>query len=663
MKLVDDNTLKALCENIKSLLTGITDSFEDSIIYNRRITVSYDDIVQTVNKCYFDEDGKKIDASDNTYDPTGLLYKARYDRFCWRSAEYNNSWEMIWLCDGIDSDGNLINPLRWTSDMNDTGDIMLTQSMSYNNRKYVFIGAAMAGIYEGYYLVDMQIGSHHIDNANITGWGAYYYIQQLKGMDALKAIAEDDAGLRYRLQGLKDADSRDFWLNGDVGEIMKILYPDYIAYFRCFHTDYVLARHIPYFDFTDLSCIAEAGVNSSGFRCAINAVTAVVPKASSYNQCFFNCEQLQKVTGVVAPGAVNFEKMFCFDMSLKEITDAAEWDMSSVTNTSQMFVNCDSLDFSFIKHWDLSNVVRANGMFSSCHNKTSLDLSNVDMTSCQYPCGWGSNFFSDSYFTEIKLPKFSSSLKNINEMFTDCIYLTNIEGITNLDLTNVTELYYVFSDCRSLTELDLAGWDTHTIQNWAGIFSKMSSMISFDLTPLDTSAATTMNSMFSECTALTNIDLSTFDTSKVTDMSHMFYYCQSLTELDISMLDLSSVTKIEGMFRACYNLKTLYVGEWDMKNIEYRKYNNLFWGTSTLTTITGTLTNIKIPLYMGWSPLDSASAQMILSGLYDFTNNPDSVDTTVYKDHTVQFSKTTYALLSEDDIKTGTDKGWTITQS
>ena len=46
---------------------------------------------------------------------------------------------------------------------------------------------------------------------------------------------------------------------------------------------------------------------------------------------------------------------------------------------------------------------------------------------------------------------------------------------------------------------------------------------------LNTSQVTDMNWMFSDCSSLTSLDLSSFDTSKVTDMSWMFWGCKSLT--------------------------------------------------------------------------------------------------------------------------------------
>ncbi|MBQ3873791.1 MAG: BspA family leucine-rich repeat surface protein, partial [Bacteroidaceae bacterium] len=50
---------------------------------------------------------------------------------------------------------------------------------------------------------------------------------------------------------------------------------------------------------------------------------------------------------------------------------------------------------------------------------------------------------------------------------------------------------------------------------------------------LNTSNVTNMSDMFHDCESLTSLDLRNFDTSKVTDMNLMFYNCESLTSIDV----------------------------------------------------------------------------------------------------------------------------------
>jgi surface protein len=54
--------------------------------------------------------------------------------------------------------------------------------------------------------------------------------------------------------------------------------------------------------------------------------------------------------------------------------------------------------------------------------------------------------------------------------------------------------------------------------------------------------------MFSQCSSLTSLDLSSFDTSKVTNMGNMFYSCKNLKYLDIRNFTFSGVSSYGNMF-------------------------------------------------------------------------------------------------------------------
>ena len=73
--------------------------------------------------------------------------------------------------------------------------------------------------------------------------------------------------------------------------------------------------------------------------------------------------------------------------------------------------------------------------------------------------------------------------------------------------------------------------------------------------------------MFFGCKSLTTLDISGWDTSKITDMESMFNYCISLTTLDVSKLDTSNVTSMNGMFYGCYSLKSI-IGEKSLEDVE-----------------------------------------------------------------------------------------------
>ena len=116
--------------------------------------------------------------------------------------------------------------------------------------------------------------------------------------------------------------------------------------------------------------------------------------------------------------------------------------------------------------------------------------------------------------------------------FQKCLSLTSITDIENLNTANVTNMSWMFYDCRSLTSLDVSNFNTANVTDMSWLFSYCRSLTSLDLSNFNTAKVTDMGSMFSGLSSLTSLDVSNFNTANVTDMSWMFYYCRSLTSLD-----------------------------------------------------------------------------------------------------------------------------------
>ena len=128
------------------------------------------------------------------------------------------------------------------------------------------------------------------------------------------------------------------------------------------------------------------------------------------------------------------------------------------------------------------------------------------------------NIYKVSFLDEIK-PTSTAA------WFTRCEKLTQIEGITNLNTSNVTSMKKMFIYCESLTSLDLSSFNTRNVTDMQGMFCKCINLTNLNVSNFDTSKVITMNLMFGFCNNLTNLDISHFNTSNVTDMYSMFYSC------------------------------------------------------------------------------------------------------------------------------------------
>ena len=167
--------------------------------------------------------------------------------------------------------------------------------------------------------------------------------------------------------------------------------------------------------------------------------------------------------------------------------------------------------------------------------------------------------------------------------FRGCDMLTQIEGIEHLNTEEVTDMSWMFMDCRGLTSLDVSHFNTQKVTNMEHMFNRCSGLTSLDVSSFNTENVTNMTCIFLGCSGLTSLDVSHFNTKKVTDMSCMFYECGKLTSLDVSHFNTGNVTDMSFMFFNCSALTLL-----DLTNFNTAKVvdmGGMLIDCSALTTI------------------------------------------------------------------------------
>ena len=80
--------------------------------------------------------------------------------------------------------------------------------------------------------------------------------------------------------------------------------------------------------------------------------------------------------------------------------------------------------------------------------------------------------------------------------------------------------------------------------------------------------------------------------------------------------------------------------------------NRMFDDCSSLTTVTGPITGIKVDLNLSYSPLTADSAMVFINGLSRVTSK-----------RTLKLKSTTYDSLTPEQIAIATSKGWNVTRS
>ena len=185
--------------------------------------------------------------------------------------------------------------------------------------------------------------------------------------------------------------------------------------------------------------------------------------------------------------------------------------------------------------------------------------------------------------TKIKFDSGVIANQNSTGLFYGLTNLKSIEGLANLDTSNVTNMRQMFQDSSNLTELDLSKFNTAKVTDMYAMFYGCTNLKSLDLSSFDTSKVTDMWRMFDGCKEMVNIDVSHFNTSNVTTMSQIFYGCEKLEELDLSNFDTSNVTDMSWMFESCSSLKTIDVSNFDTSNVTHMSF--MFYGCYSLKNI------------------------------------------------------------------------------
>ena len=299
--------------------------------------------------------------------------------------------------------------------------------------------------------------------------------------------------------------------------------------------------------------------------------------ASYMSGLFIDCHSLKKleISNFDTSNVEDMSYMFFGCESLTSL-NLINFDTYNVEDMNNMFTNCFSLKYLDISSFDTTNVKDMKNMFYYCSSLTSLDLSNFTI-----------NFVDMEYFlnlcTSLEFVKFSKDERKYAfgyAMFSQCYSLKSIELY---EFSFYGDMGYLFSECNSLTSLNLSSVDMYFATEFRYLFEKCYSLKTLDLSNWDISGVNTINYMFYDCKSLISLDLSNFYTSSVTDMNSVFFNCRELTSIDLSKFYTSLVNNMNSMFYGCISLKTLNLSNFDTSKVNNMK--SMFFNCASLESV------------------------------------------------------------------------------
>ena len=295
-------------------------------------------------------------------------------------------------------------------------------------------------------------------------------------------------------------------------------------------------------------------------------------KVTDMSDMFYGCQKLSSLdlSNFNTEKVENMMGMF-FSCSALTSLDLSNFNTKKVRYMNSMFNACSALTTIYAgDKFVTTKVENGSYMFSGCTKLKGFDSSMIDHKKAN--CG------TDGYFTpgcayaefdnatgtltfrykgvkpagaydlnvESNDPGWNAQSANIKKVifdasfanarptsccwwFGNCFYLTEIDGIENLNTQNVTDMRDMFTCCYALTSLDVSNFNTQNVEDMTDMFLGCEGLSLLDLSNFNTERVENMSSMFSGCSTLQTIFASDkFVTDKVFEGDDMFISCENL---------------------------------------------------------------------------------------------------------------------------------------
>ncbi|MDI6553929.1 BspA family leucine-rich repeat surface protein [Leuconostoc falkenbergense] len=193
-----------------------------------------------------------------------------------------------------------------------------------------------------------------------------------------------------------------------------------------------------------------------------------------------------------------------------------------------------------------------------------------------------------STITSIRFEKNPSTQALVKTMAIDWLFagFPNLESFNgeNLDVSNVSSMYYWFSSNSKLKNVDLSTWNVAGIQNLSGLFLSCPELESVNLSGWKNTNGNALNmtDMFANTNKLESLVMTNVDLQNITNMNGMFTGT-GLKEVDLSGLNTSNVTIMANVFLNANKLEKIDLSTWNTQNVTSTL--NMFKGTTSLWQI------------------------------------------------------------------------------
>jgi hypothetical protein len=248
------------------------------------------------------------------------------------------------------------------------------------------------------------------------------------------------------------------------------------------------------------------------------------------------------LSGLDLSNVTDMQWMFSYCDNLTGVSLAGK-DMSSLTTTYRMFHSCDNLTNISFTNCDFSSVAVVDYMFSGCPELASTDWSGSNFESITN----NTSFHTDNTklttikLDDVTLPALASKVNTFTSAVASLVtcHFDNVKTAGN-------SYEHMFEHCTNLTNLYWSNMPSNITD--LSYMLEYSGLTSFDLTNIDLSNVTDMQWMLSYCDNLTGVSLAGRDLSSLTTTYRMFHSCLELTNVDFTGALIPNVSTMQYMF-------------------------------------------------------------------------------------------------------------------
>jgi len=146
-------------------------------------------------------------------------------------------------------------------------------------------------------------------------------------------------------------------------------------------------------------------------------------------------------------------------------------------------------------------------------------------------------------------------------------YLFNgVTGLDKVDVSQATDLSYMFMESTMDKTVDLNGWDVRKVTRMKAMFALVSGITDLELDDWKTDSLQTLEDAFDEMPDLVTLNITDWNLSNVTNILGTFQSDTKLSNLDVSKWNVSQVTIFFRAFNYTPQLKQIDVSKWDVSN-------------------------------------------------------------------------------------------------